>query len=195
MSRVQRKTKGLTDTDSRFVSEYLVDLCQWKAMMRAHGSTDPQEKNWRQLGYQAMAKPQVRAAVEVALAEQFKKLDATALDVKREIARMAMFDPAHVTGVTCPEDIALLPEDVRRAIVGWSWDRNGNFTVKLAKESALEMLGRHHGLFKDRVEHSGPGGGPIPVTPATLSDEQLAAIAARALAAPKKGGKANAAQS
>jgi hypothetical protein len=31
------------------------------------------------------------------------------------------------------------------------------------KLRALEMAGKHFGLFKDRVEHSGPEGGPIPV--------------------------------
>jgi phage terminase small subunit len=142
---------------------------------------DPKGMNWRQLGYQMMQKPHVKAAVRARLAEQFARLDATAMDVKREIARMALFDPAHVTAVTCPEDIAQLPEDVRRAIVGWSWDKKGNFIIKLAKEGALEMLGRHFGLFRDRVEHSGPNGGPIAVTPVTMSDDQLAAIAARAI--------------
>lgn len=175
--RLAKTKDDLSDIEARFVAEYLVDLCQWRAMERADGGE--REKNWRQLGYQMMQRPHVKAAVDAALAAQFAKLDATAMDVKREIARMALFDPAHVTGVSCPQDIAYLPEDVRRAIVGWSWDRNGNFTVKLAKEGALEMLGRHHGLFKDRVEHSGPNGGPIPMSPATLSDEQLTAIASR----------------
>ena len=32
------------------------------------------------------------------------------------------------------------------------------------KLSALEKLGKHLGMFKDKVEHSGPGGGPIEVT-------------------------------
>lgn len=171
-------TKPLSAKEARFVREFAIDLCQWKAMRRADGGED--EKNWRQLGYQMMQKPHVRAAIDAALAQQFQQLDATAMDVKREIVRMALFDPAHVTGIESPEDVALLPEDVRRAIVGWGWDRRGNFTVKLAKEGALEMLGRHHGLFKDRIEHSGPNGGPIPVTAATMTDEELAIIAARA---------------
>lgn len=171
----------LNDLEQRFVLEYLVDMSQANAMRRADGSKA--KKSWKELGYQMAQRPHVKAAIEAALTKLFDKLEASALDVKREIARMAMFDPAHVTGVTCPEDIARLPEDVRRAIVGWSWDRQGNFTVKLAKEGALEMLGRHHGLFRDRVEHSGPNGGPIPLSPATLSDDQLTAIAARAVAA------------
>lgn len=149
----KKKAAGLTDIEARFVAEYLLHLNQGLAMERADGSE--KKKAWRQLGYQMAQRPHVKAAIEAGMKRQFEKLEATALDVKREIARMAMFDPAHVTGVTCPEDVARLPEDVRRAIVGWSWDRQGNFTVKLAKEGALEMLGRHHGLFeKDKAPPS-----------------------------------------
>lgn len=151
-----RKAKGsakLSEIEQRFVGEMLIHLSQTLAMERADGSG--KKKSWKELGYQMAQRPHVKAAIEEGLKRQFEKLEATALDVKREIARMAMFDPAHVTGVTCPEDIARLPEDVRRAIVGWSWDRQGNFTVKLAKEGALEMLGRHHGLFeKDKAPPS-----------------------------------------
>jgi phage terminase small subunit len=169
--------KKISDKEALFVRHYLVDLSYANAARRAGYSV----KTAKEQGYQMAQRPQVRAAIDKAMAERAKRLDTQADDVLREIARMAMFDPAHVTAVTCPEDIALLPEDVRRAIVGWSWDRQGKFTVKLAKEGALDMLGRHHGLFKDRVEHSGPNGGPIPVTGVTMSDEQLAAIAARAI--------------
>jgi phage terminase small subunit len=55
-----------------------------------------------------------------------------------------------------PQDIPNLPEEVRRAIVGWGWDKAGNFTLKLAdKNAALTNLGRHLGMFTDKVEHSG----------------------------------------
>ena len=30
-----------------------------------------------------------------------------------------------------------------------------------ASNKALELLGKHIGMFSDRVEHSGPGGGPV----------------------------------
>lgn len=33
---------------------------------------------------------------------------------------------------------------------------------------ALENVARHLGMFKDRVEHSGPNGGPIPLMPTTI---------------------------
>src|SRR5882672_1889337 len=58
-----------------------------------------------------------------------------------------------VSGITSPAHIAGLPENVRRAIVGWGWDRNQNFTLKLAdKSKALDQLARHLSLYNDRLE-------------------------------------------
>ena len=36
------------------------------------------------------------------------------------------------------------------------------------KVKNLELLGRHHGVFTDKFEHSGPGGGPIPTMPTMI---------------------------
>jgi phage terminase small subunit len=60
--------------------------------------------------------------------------------------RWAEFRRLHTAG---------LPETVRRAIVGWGWDRNQNFTLKLAdKFKALDQLARHLSLYNDRLEVS-----------------------------------------
>lgn len=166
----------LSAREALFVAEYLVDFCQWKALMRADDG-EPDDKAWRVLSSVMMKQPHVKAAVQKAVAERAKRLNTTADDVLREIARLALFDPAHITGVSGPDDIVHLPEDVRRAIVGWSWDRNGNFIVKMAKEAMLQLLAQHHGLVKQKHELSGPNGGPIPVATA-LTDAQLMAIAA-----------------
>lgn len=163
MTKSARRTE-LNERDQTFIREYLIDLSISKAAVRA----GLPEKTARIQGWQMLQRPEIKAAVDAALAERMKRLDSKADDVLREIARLALFDPAHLTGVTCPEDIALLPEDVRRAIVGWSWDKFGNFVVKMAKEGALEMLGRHHKLFTDKVEHS--GGVTVTASPA---DERL----------------------
>jgi phage terminase small subunit len=39
----------------------------------------------------------------------------------------------------------------------------GNGSSQSARIRATELLGKHLGLFKEQVEMSGPGGGPIPV--------------------------------
>jgi hypothetical protein len=45
---------------------------------------------------------------------------------------------------------------VRKAVVGWSWDREGNLTLKLSpKTPSLEQLGRYFKLFTDKIEMSG----------------------------------------
>ena len=71
---------------------------------------------------------------------------------------MALYDPAELvqTAINSPADIAKLPERVRRAIIGWSWDRNGNFVLKLSpKTPSLELIGRHLSLFKDNLNVTG----------------------------------------
>lgn len=141
----------LTPKQERFVAEYLIDSNATQAAARAGYSA----RTANEQGCRLLTKPQVRAAVEEARKAQGERLKATADDVVREITRLAMFDPADLVNVKGLEDIAKLPLDVRRAIVGWGWDKQGRFTVKMAKEGALEMLGRHHGLFKDKLEHSG----------------------------------------
>jgi phage terminase small subunit len=171
---------SLTPKQERFVAEYLIDLNATQAATRAGYSP----KTANEQGARLLANVSVRSAVEAAQKDRGERIKATADDVLREIQRLAMFDPAEFKDVKSPEDVANLPEDVRRAIVGWSWDKNGRFTIKLVKEGALEMLGRHHGLFKDRVEHSGPGGGPIAtaaIDPSKLTNDQLRAIASIAV--------------
>jgi phage terminase small subunit len=101
--------------------------------------------------------------------------------VLKEISRMAFYDPLDlieivreampdelrggielsddgkvITGLRSAQDIKFLPEDVRRAIVGWGYDRNQNFTLKLAdKSKALDQLARHLSLYNDKLEVTG----------------------------------------
>lgn len=147
----------MTPKQERFVQEYLIDLNATQAATRAGYS----KRTANEQGARLLANVSVRSAIEAAQRDRGERVKATADDVLREIQRLAMFDPAQLTDVKGPDDIKTLPEDVRRAIVGWTWDRNGRFTIKLAKEGALEMMGRHHGLFRDRLEHSGANGAPI----------------------------------
>lgn len=65
--------------------------------------------------------------------------------------------------------------------------REGEGSSHSARIKALELLGRPFGLWPARVEHSGPGGGPIEVNLTGLSDADLKAldaILARAEVAP-----------
>ena len=105
-----------------------------------------------------------------------KRAEKTEIEAERilfEIAAMALYDPADlmidgepegdepaeiildgrvIYGIRSAADIRRLPEKLRRVIVGWGWDRNGNFTVKLAdKSKALDQLCHHLGLHNDKL--------------------------------------------
>ncbi|MBF0500924.1 MAG: terminase small subunit [Candidatus Riflebacteria bacterium] len=137
-----------------FVAEYLKDLNATQAAIRAGYSA----KTAIQQGSALLTKLDVKTAIEKAQAERAEAAKLKAANVIDELACMAFYDPADIGSceINCPADIAKLPEKIRRAIIGWSWDRNQNFTLKLApKTPNLELIGRHLGMFVDRVKHEG----------------------------------------
>lgn len=166
--------KKLTAKQERFKDEYLISLNATQAAIKS-GST---AKRAEQAGHEFLRNPDVKAAIDAALAKRAEKSEITAERVLKEISRMAFYDPIDlievirdalpdevaddvelsddgkvITGLRSARDIKFLPEDVRRAIVGWGYDRNQNFTVKLAdKSKALDQLARHLALYNDKVE-------------------------------------------
>lgn len=59
---------------------------------------------------------------------------------------------------------AITADGLGHLIKELSYDRKGNPIVKFDdRQSALEKIGKHLGLFVDRIEHSGPNGGAIPI--------------------------------
>src|ERR1051326_6258252 len=144
----ERKTDGLTDRQRAFVREYLIDLNAIKAAERAGYSPGGARYAARDI----LTKPAVRAAVGAALKERGERTKITQDRVLQEIEHMALLDVSSLTTITSVEEISSLPENIRRAIVGWKYDRFGNLELKRAKETALQMLTKHHGLLNDKIE-------------------------------------------
>lgn len=186
-----RKNRGgLTAQAERFAREYAVDLDGPAAVLRAGYRCTTKASAQTKAGH-LLATPTVAALVEKLKAEQADRLAIKADRVLLELARMAYFDPADIglAKVKKPEDIAKLPQDVRRAIAGWSWDKNGRFTLKLAaKQPALEALGRHLKLFVDRVEVKGVTDRAIALARARARALQGRAAPAAAAASPQAPG-------
>jgi len=63
-------------------------------------------------------------------------------------------------------------DDTAGAIAEVSQTKDGMKIKMHSKPDALEKLGRYLGMFKDKVEHSGPGGGPIETS--DVSDRERA---------------------
>src|SRR5215210_6648755 len=119
---------SLTDKQARFAQEYLLDLNGKQAAIRAGYSEDTAEQQAARL----LRNVKVCARVEVLKAERAARVQVTADDVLREVVRCAFYDAGALTGVRSLDDINALPEDVRRCIIGWSWDKQGNFVPRFA---------------------------------------------------------------
>lgn len=178
---------ALTDKQRRFVDEYLVDLNATQAAIRAGYS----QKTAGQIAEQNLKKLEIAAAVQEAQAARAKRTEITQDMVLRELAKIGFSDirkivrwgktelrvtdagddegevteAYHGLALVSADDI---DDDTAAAISEISDGREG-LKVKLHdKKGALVDIGRHLGMFKDRVEHSGPDGGPIPTMPTTI---------------------------
>ena len=174
------KATGLTDKQKRFADEYLIDLNATRAAKAAGYS----EKTAYSMGQQNLKKLEVAAYIDERMQKRQKTTSVTAERIVLEMARMAFYDPADYvqTGLEGPEDIAKLPEEVRRAIVGWKWDAKDNFVIQFAdKSKALEQLARHMQLFKDHMVVD------LNATVSGMTDEQLEARVKALMATGKEG--------
>lgn len=141
----------MTPKQVLFVQEYLVDLNATQAAMRAGYS----EKTAYSMGQENLKKPEIAAAIAAAQSERSKRTEVTADRVLQEYAALAFYDPADIAAAAIdePADIAKLPEHVRRAIVGWKWDKDGNLVLSLSpKTPSLDALGKHLGMFREQID-------------------------------------------
>ncbi len=156
----------LTPRQQRFVDEYLLDLNGTQAAIRAGYSVNGAEVQ----GSQLLSNPKVKARVDRALAQRANRIQVKQDDVVRELLRIAMANPADAydaNGALLP--IREMPENLQRAISGIEveeiYSGRGEERVKIGevrkvkfwdKPRALEMLGKHVGLLRDRTEENKP---------------------------------------
>lgn len=146
----------LTAKQKRFIEEYLIDLNATQAAIRAGYSPDTAKS----IGSENLTKPDIRARIDQAMAERSKRTGVNADRVVMELAKVAFVNAADVINT---EDATLkeyaLPEDTAaiQSVKVKTFGEDGiEREIKMAdKLKALELLGRHMGMFKDRVEVSG----------------------------------------
>lgn len=157
---------SLTARQQAFVREYLADekLDGTAAAVRAGYAKSVANRT----AYKLLRNPQVRAAVDAAMAARASRVEVRGDDVLRELLAIARAD----VGTAFDKDgqllpLAKLPADTRRALASVEAGALGVTKVRFwDKPKALELLGRHLGLFVDRVQHEG-----------TLTLEQLVTTA------------------
>ena len=145
----------MTKKQKRFVEEYLIDLNATQAAIRAGYSPHTA----KDIGCENLAKPNIAAAISQAMAERSRRTGINQDRVLQELARIGF---AKITDVVDPETAKIRPdasEDDLACIQSIKIKPNEFGTereVKLYdKKSALVDLGKHLGLFKDKLELNG----------------------------------------
>ena len=146
----------MTKKQKQFIEEYLVDLNATQAAIRAGYSPDTAYS----IGNENMKKPEIKALIDKAMAERSKRTGVSADRVVTELAKIAFVNASDVIDVetatlkpdAAPEDTAAIQSVKVKTFGEDGLERE----IKMAdKLKALELLGKHLGMFKDKVELSG----------------------------------------
>ena len=172
----------LTPKQMRFVDEYMIDFNATQAAIRAGYS----EKTANTIGAQNLAKLSIQAEIARRQKDLQRRTEVSQERVVKELARVAFADATDYVQVETRTaekndgtelsyqtvtltETAELSVDQRAAIAGIKQGANG-VEVKLHdKIKALELLGRHIGMFNDKLEVKATVENPF----AGLSTEEL----------------------
>lgn len=145
----------MTKKQKRFVEEYLIDLNATQAAIRAGYSPDTAGS----IGAENLKKPEIKSRIDKAMAERSRRTGINQDRVLQELARIGF---AKITDVVDPDTAKIRPDaskDDLACIQSIKIKPNEFGTereVKLYdKKSALVDLGKHLGLFKDKLELTG----------------------------------------
>ncbi|MFZ7342934.1 terminase small subunit [Avibacterium volantium] len=154
------KGRGLTDKQKRFVEEYLIDLNATQAAIRAGYS----EKTAYSIGQENLTKPEIQAAIQTAQNKRAERVQITQDDVIRmllENIEVASGKKAVIkTEVRKSEDGELVGDDVAQFVYESS-----------SVNKALELLGKHLGMFKDKLDVSSSDGSLSPTVIQLIAPE------------------------
>lgn len=145
----------MTKKQKRFVEEYLIDLNATQAAIRAGYSPGTAKS----IGSENLTKPDIQARIAKAMAERSKRTGVNADRVVTELAKIAFVNASDVIDAdtatlkpdATPEDTAAIQSVKVKTFGEDGLERE----IKMAdKLKALELLGKHLGMFKDKVELS-----------------------------------------
>ncbi|MGI9502136.1 MAG: terminase small subunit [Geminicoccaceae bacterium] len=164
---------GLTLKQERFCQEYIIDGNATRSALMAGYS----EATSRTIASENLTKLDIRNRIDELEADRLASLKITQEKVILQTARLAMSDMRdyyHSDGRI--KRIEELSDDAAAAITGIKVTKKRTYEeaegeppeyeevveFKLAdKKGPLELLGKHHKLFTEKVEHTGANGTPL----------------------------------
>lgn len=181
---------ALNPKQRRFVEEYLVDLNATQAAIRAGYSA----KTAYSIGQENINKPAISAAIQAAQAERSQRTTITADWVLRRLAEEAEADLAEIyeedgnikpvhewpliwrKGLIAGIEVEEIKSD--GAVIGHI--RKVKISERIKR---IELIGKHVDImaFRERVEHTGPNGGPVQTVTTQMTPQEAAEAYARTL--------------
>lgn len=149
----------MTKKQKLFVEEYLIDLNATQAAIRAGYSPDSAQ----QMGSENLSKPVIKNAIDRAIAERSRRTGINQDRVLLELAKVAFLNPidvinmdgATIRGEANRDDTACIASVKVKTIP----TDDGAITEREVKTydklKALELLGKHLGMFTDKLKVDG----------------------------------------
>lgn len=148
--------RKLTPKQQMFCDEYLIDLNATQAAIRAGYSN----KTAKEIGCNLLTKVNIRAYIDQKMAERSRRCGITADRVLNELAKIGFCNAADLINfnqATVKEEADNYDTAAIQSVkVKTMSSENGDMIereVKLYdKTKSLELIGKHLGMFKDKVE-------------------------------------------
>lgn len=164
-AKTPRDGSALTPKQAQFVREYLIDLNATQAAIRCGYSA----KTAYSQGQRLLKDVEVSAAVEEAMAKRAERTEITADRVLQELAKLGFADIRRIFAGGNLLDPSDLEDDIAAAVQsvevitrrtpGEENQVEHVHKIKLAdKIGALTQIGRHLGMFTDKVDANVSGG-------------------------------------
>ena len=165
--------KGISEKAKRFAEEYLVDLNATQAAIRAGYAPGSAGVT----GSKLLKSANVKSIVDAAMKERGERTSITADAVLQELWRIARSDITKaLDGRGCLLPIGEMPPEAKAAIASLDteevFEGQGEERVQVGvsrklrnwdKTKALELVGKHLGMWRDKVEVSGKDGEALTV--------------------------------
>lgn len=145
----------LTKKQKLFIDEYLIDLNATQAAIRAGYSVDTAAA----IGCENLTKPNIQQAIARAMAERSKRTGVNQDRVVLELAKIAFVkmtdivdDHGRIKGTATDDDLACI-ESIKYKESDNEFGGSVEREVKIgSKLKALELLGKHLGMWNDKVD-------------------------------------------
>ena len=150
------KKGKLTEKQQRFVDEYLIDLNATQAAIRAGYSV----KTADAIGCENLTKPNIQQAIAEHMAERSRRTGVNQDRIVLELARIAFVNIDDVVDTETGKILPNASRDDLACIEGIKYKESDNQfggsverEVKVAsKLKALELLGKHLGMWNDKLD-------------------------------------------